>query len=560
MGKLPEGDELDFWVEQVLNDTGALARNVLGMDTDRGADGVPEGEVGKGGIRNSGKHQQMVRFLDDFDTKEGVMVCPRKTYKSSLVEAHIARLILSRPNWCILLLMHDYEMACQRITVIRNLLQEHPIIRKLYGDISGKPLGRPWRKSEYTTALRTDNSLLDPQVKAASPKKMPTGGHYHVILIDDPIDFTDVTTPEAIDRAVNAFRFTTGLRAAGGIRRVVATPYAIGDVVDTALQLPGWKKLVLPVENDVVKREDGSVGLEGESGWPHLSNAALQLQLNMGFDYFMSQFKLRIVRGLHQPFQREQFTPLKWKKEHADLTGFLLTDVSTSERVAGCLNVLCYVGLDERNRLHILDLEVGHWPIGDFCDRYLSMLARWQARVTHTHEVLEAGSTNNGYKAMIAMRAKERGQRINIVTVSRGTADLSKEQRIMCLQPRFQGREVFVMDTVPTTWVDETGPKLLWDPEGYIDLETGRRLPAGELVDQFVRFQQGASRNQKKDIPDAIAQIDELDRTTGNRVCQWRRPLRARMPDHIVRGRSNAPTSGVASRFYARAVGKIRTT
>lgn len=540
----------------MLSDTGFFARNVLGMDTDRGANGVPEGEEGRGGIRNSGKHQQMVAFVDDFSIKHKVLLAPRKSYKSSLVEALIGRVILSRPNWCILLLMHDYEMACQRITVIRDMLREHPVVRELYGDIKG-PL---WRKSEWTTNLRTDNTLLDPQIRVASPRKMKTGGHYHLLVVDDPIEIDDVVTPEAVDKAVTQFKFMEGLRARDAISMLVCTPYEIGDVAHFAMSLPTWQKLILPVENDVINLPDGRPALEGESGWPHLTNDRLAEHLALGFDYFMSQFKLRITKGMHRPFKREQFVPVKWKPEYADLTGYMLTDVSTSEKGSSNLNVLAYIGLDDKLRLHILDLQIGHWPIGDFCDRYLAMLARWSSKISHGCEIFEVAPANNGYKAMLAMKAQERKQRLTITMVPRGTGDLSKDQRILCLQPRFQNREVFVLDSISRTWLNESKIEMLWDPEGHVDPETGQRLPGGELVDQFIHFQPGASRQLKKDIPDAIANIDSLDKATGNRICIWRRPLRDRMPDNIVRPKSTNPAAGVASRFYQKAVSRIRTT
>jgi hypothetical protein len=546
---LPVGPQLDTFVYRVLNDSGYYCRNVIGMNTDMDADGKAIGEKGEGGIRAVGPHQEMVSFVDDMTIELKILLACRHSYKSSLVKGLIERFILRYPNCRILLLMHEQGIAENRVMSIRDELRNNPIIQKLFGDVKG-PM---WRKDKFITSLREDDSLLDPTLTAASPRSLPTGGHYDLIVCDDIVDNKSVQTIEGINRGIDAIRFIMPLRAHGGMVIDVGTLYAEGDAHHFLLEQPGWERLILDCGYDVQQLDDGRMTLVGDPRWPNLSRNFLDEQLALGYSFFMSQYKLQVVGGVHQLFKRDQFIPVSWKDEYKDLTGYLLTDVSTADNTVGALNVLAYVGLDELRRMHILDLEVGHWPIGEFCDRLLRMRARWSAKVNHQSELMEQNSANNVYRAQLHAKAKDVGQRLDLIYISMGSGTLSKEQRIGGLQPRFQAREVYVCnDTVPKTWVDESKIKTLWEPEGYIDPVNELRYPDGELVTQFTRFPTAKLR----DIPDALAMIDSIDRQTGSMLCFYKKPLRERVPNTIVRKRIGAGGSqsrGTADSFYARA-------
>lgn len=80
----------------------------------------------------------------------------------------------------------------------------------------------------------------------------------------------------------------------------------------------------------------------------------------------------------------------------------------------------------------------------------------------------------------------------------------------------------YVMDSVPTLYHDLGKQKTLWDPEGF-KTEDGSFLPEGELVMEFIRFPVYG----KNDIPDALADIDAMDRN-GSRLCHGSSLVQAR--------------------------------
>lgn len=240
-----------------------------------------------------------------------------------------------------------------------------------------------------------------------------------------------------------------------------------------------------------------------------------------------------------------------------DLTGYLLTDVAqgtaigavSKEKGKNALNVLMYVGVDERNRVYILDCEVGRWEMLEFCDRYLNMLDRWSAKVNHRVELWEQVNSNTAYASFINLKARERGRRATFAWQRRNSSEKNKDDRILATQVRFQAREVFVVNTVPRTWVSDGEVRSLWEPEGHVDLLKGAKLPSGDLVEQFVRF----PNHPLKDIPDAFALIDSYDVETHQRICFWMRPSRLAVSDEQRRTVTSSEVRGGSSqRFYER--------
>lgn len=554
MGKLPPAgtpERLHF-IRRMLTDTGFFCRNVLGMDTDRDEHGNAVSDVGKGGVRDWGPHAELIQFLDDDSRKESVILAPRYSYKSSIVQGFILRQILAHPNIAILLYMHDLEIARERCQKIRDILTNNPILQELYPDIQGPK----WAMGEFVTSLRTNQSVMSPTLSVASPDKARTGGRYNIILFDDIVSETNFLTELGRKKCIRVMEMSLNLRGRGTRLIDVGTPYHPADAHHWAMDV-GWDRLThLDVGCDLVVKEDGTLGLTGEARWPNLHKAHLESYLKggMSFPIFMSQFKLQVVAGFNEAFQRHQFQPEQWNDEqHSQLTGYLLTDIAPSGSPRGDFNVLLYVGIDDRNRVYLLDLEIGHWKMYEFCERYLAMLQRWSAKVTHRCELMEDSLNYHSYSQHLHARGRERGIRINIETQKRNQHEKDKDSRIAGLQYRFQAHEVFVMNTIPRAWNTGTEVRELWNAEGYHDPVKGVDLPGGDLVDWFVRF----PNHQKKDVPDTLALVDAVDRKTQTRICYHVRPSKTRLTDEVkrktVRQRKQAETlRGSASRFYER--------
>lgn len=559
MTDLPErgSPERDFFVQRMLSDTGFYARNVLGMDTDRDERGNVTGDVGKGGIRDHGPHQECITFLDDEDQDHPyrMLWAPRSAYKSSILRAYVQRKIIAHPNISILFYMQDRDVAEARCLEIREELVNNPILQELFPNMRG----HLWKRDRFITGLRTDKAGDTPTLFSGSPRTIPVGSRPNEVIWDDIVTENDLGDT-ALARGRRCVERSLPLGAKGCRFTFVGTPKHYADAGHWILEMPGWKKLThLDIGYELKIHDDKSMSLIGTGRWPHLDKSRLEPLLKGGvsFPTFMSEYKLKVVSGSYQAFHRHHFQPISWQEGMRDLTGYLLTDIAqgtapgavSKEKGQGALNVLLYIGIDERNRVHMLDCEVGRWQMLEFCDRYLNMLDRWSAKVNHRCELWEQVHSNTGYATFIGIKARERGRRATIAWQRRNSNEAGKISRIETTQVRFQAREVFVVDTMPRTWINDAEARSLWEPEGHLDHERNVKLPSGDLVEQFVRF----PHHPLKDIPDAFSLVDAHDVESNQRVCFWMRPSRLAIEDAQRRtANDDSGKTGASQRFYDR--------
>jgi len=549
--RLPKNaDHRAFFCERALSDTGFFARNVLGMDTDRDKDGNANSGIGEGGVRDYGPHKQMVDFFDDETEETTVLWAPRYSYKSSVVKAFITRKVLAHPNIAILLYMHDYEEAEERSAQIRDSLLENETIVEMFGNLKGSV----WQRKRWTTSMRSDKSTQQPTLTVSSPKKAKAGGRFNIIIFDDIVPENAPESDATRKEGIRCIERSLNLKARGTLFKQIGTPYHTEDANHWTVNA-GWKACIdMDVGCEVVKKEDGTLGLEGKTRWPNLPLPFLEWYLKKGMSYelFMSQFMLRVVTGMTEAFKRTQFQPISWADcKKRNLTGYLLNDKAPSGSERGDFNVLIYVGIDERQRVHILDIEIGHWQMYEFCQRYLDMLGRWSGRVTHRCEVWEEDPSFHTYKQHLEISGRAVGRTIRVEGQKRNQHEKGKRERIAGLALRFQALEVFVSDTVPRLW--NTGKDLLplWEPEGHIEIDSRTKLPGGDLVTWFVQF----PGHPKKDVPDCLALVDAMSRETHTRVCYWVRPSQTGTTESQVRlpaQRTEQRSRGSAQRFYDR--------
>lgn len=548
-----EPDARQRFIARILSDTGFFCREVLGMHTDRDENGEALSEVGKGGIRAYGPHQKMVEFVDDEDKPFKMLWAPRYSYKSSLVTGYILRTLLRDPNVCVLLMMHDLDMAEERCRVIRDIFEQNEVINELF---PGPKRGKLWRNDRWISGLRTDKTNLNPSLYVGAPGKIRTGSRPNRVIWDDIV--SDLNSKSEIGRedGIRAIEKVIVMRARGAQCIDIGTPYHYGDAHHHILgQPPGnWDCLVdMDVGFDVQVNEDKSMSLVGEGRWENLSKAFLEEQLRGGvrFDTFMSQYKLRVVSGYDSAFKREHFQPIPWSDKLRDCTGYLLTDIAPGGVTVGDYNVLMYLGVNQDGDRIILDLEVGHWTMLEWCERYLNMLARWSSKVTHRAELWERNPAAEPYRQYLVIEGKRRGQRANVLWQVRNQTTGSKEARIYSTQVQFQSGRVYVCNTVPKVFTGGTKVRTLWDPEGDKNPQTGATLPGGELVDQFVMF----PNHPFRDIPDTFALSDSEDKETSQRICYWIRPSTTRPDPATLRVPvHSSPTQGrgTTARFYDR--------
>ncbi len=510
-------------------DTGVFAREVLGFNYDETADPIT-GEVarlnvGSGGVRAEGPHQRCVSLLDGPERKVMIKL-PRNCLKSTMAQAFLSRLIVTQPNIKIAYGMHNLDKATEKSLSIRNSLEENPLIAQLWS--GGEPLRSGfWNQTRWTTSLRTDYSMAEPTFSVFSPEKPLTGGHYHVQVFDDILDDTWVETPRGLELTFNCWRRMGPMLLAGGKEVILCTRYSYADLYGyIEAEMEDLYEIVhYDCGMDIVEEEDGRITLDGESQFGTLTKDMIDVEIRKDFDFAVAQFWNKVSVGSNASFKIENLRVKESFQTHIEeLSGWLLCDSATSDQDPNnCYSVVAYVGLDSAMNAYLLDLRVGHWHPSQFVDEWISCLSKWQRRCNHQGECIEKTTANDVYRASIEEKAQQQRLRLNIQTMMRNQNEPSKIKRITRLTSRWSaGKLIVVSDLIPRNFLHFGKEKLLWDPVGTV-LDSGRRVPAGELVDEFVNF----PKWRYMDIADALADIDAVDKD-GERICYFREVPRSR--------------------------------
>lgn len=530
---LTDHQKVAFFKRRCLDDTGFVCRNILGWNFDEY--GGKRTNVGTGGVRAKGAHQRIVEFLDREDTRYKLLEAPRGSYKSTIIQGFITRQILKNPNVRILYGMKTDEKVAEKSLAIRNSL-EMPLVRDLFGEQRGEL----WDNQKFIVAGRTKKNLQEATVSTFSLKALPTGGHYEFIIVDDLIDHENCKTPESLENAKRVAELIQPLLIAGGTLIYIGTRYDEGDIYaeleSNPLFRPPYGETVIYGAGVRVRQKDGGglfLELDESTGgltFPHLTLELLTERLHGmsrkgDFFTFSCQYLNYVPTGTTAFFKREQFQPLRWGEDMRGLSGYLLTDTATSEKEEGCYSVIAYVLLDVHDNLYLVDLRVGHWRPQQFIEVFFEVLDLWATgdkAANHCGECWEEISLAEVFEAAIKNDARARRIRLHPIKMPRKKTN-DKFARIGRLETPLAKGQFYVVNTVPRTFEDLDGERILWDPEGHTDARSNTKLPGGELVDEFVRF---PSTKWKRDIPDTLAMAYEVRVADGYRYVKHR-PLRA---------------------------------
>lgn len=506
----------EFVRERILADTGAMAR-FLGFDFDR--DPLTNKITRPGGIRPDGPYQEMVAFIDGPDPRK-LLMAPRGSYKSTILIAYVVRQILADPHKRIVWGMATTNRANEVVETVKKLLESHEGILRLFGDVKTDH----WKANEFTVAGRSEY-VKEPSFSVFAIEKNVTGYHCDILILDDLVIEQNSRTEGGLSRTIKAFKGVQPLLDGGGIEIVSNTEYHDADLTNLIRNEMRSEFHLMVMDSGVdIEREEGTgqFKLTGNPRFPHQPMSFLTTKLKVMDPYeFSHQYLNRAMPGGLAEFDRRMFRPVAWREPMRNLSFTMCTDTAASSAESACMSVVAMVGLDANDDAYLFDLVCGHLTTDDYVQKLCDMFERWNKKTTVRGCIFERGPLSSVFRNAIDIETRKRGYRIRIIESSRGQNDPSKVQRIRSLHPRMHQGRFFVVDTVPRFYLDHGQNKMLWDPEGYYDEKTKHRLPAGELVTQFVNFPMNV-KSKRCDIADALADIEAIDHNC-NRLMQGSR-------------------------------------
>jgi len=423
-------------------------------------------------------HRRVCNFIqDNIENKKILLLLPRGTFKSSIVTVGYAlHRIAKNPATRILISNATKPMAVQFLGQVKNHLQRNDKFKDIFGDMSSS--ADSWREDRIYVEREKSYEQKEPTVWAQGTEANVVGSHFDLAILDDLVNDLNIGTKDQIEKVKQYYRGVLDLVDASpeGHKRVIliGTTWHWDDLYswlqdpDTGV-LQDFAVLKLPAYEG--EWGEGNLLFPTRLNWKVLD----ELKRSQGNAHFSAQYMLNPIPTEDQLFKG----PFK-RYEQTDLNGvplrhFIAVDPALSEEKYADYSAMVCVGVDKNNTWYIRDI----WREKVQPNRLIDQIFYWYEKWKPISIGLETVAYQRMLSYQINDEMKKRGVYIPIKELKH--RDMSKEDRIRGLQPRYEIGTVFHPERTAVQQIEY-------------------------LEDELLRF----PRSAHDDISDALASILEL--------------------------------------------------
>lgn len=412
-------------------------------------------------------HKTLCNFIQDRPDKKKLVLIPRGHLKTKLITVGYPILkIIQNPKSRTLIYSATWQTAVDIQQGIQKTMQTSERLNEIWGDIFANP--SEW--SQDRTRLR-DNDKREPTITAAGIDNNLVGGHYDLIIMDDPVNRDNIATQDQIEKVIQRYKDSLDLLEPNGELIVIGTRWHDSDLYGWILE-PG-NGIKDNYEVMIKKAYEGNLdtGEDFVPLWPDkFSKEELQRRLKEeGWYHFSAQYLNNPVPEENASFKREHFRYY----DDTDIRGmnlnkFVLIDPAMTVSKESDYTAMVVIGVDEFSQIFILDIVRRKLSPSELIDMIFFLREKWMP-----HDV--AIETTAFQKTLAySLRDDSRYKRRPFHVTELKTNDRNKEQRIRGLQPLYENAKVFHNKLLPNNVY---------------------------LEDELIRF----PRSQHDDIIDALA-------------------------------------------------------
>lgn len=280
--------------------------------------------------------------------------------------------------------------------------------------------------------IKRKSNPAEATIEAFGLEALPVGRHFKVLVYDDIVVPSSVTTTEQIAKTLEFLQHSYNLGKAGGVRRMIGTRYSYADAYGTVVKNGTFKIRAHPGKKGGT--EDGESVLWDEE--THRKKREEQ-----GPWIYGSQILLDPRSDAQQGFRREWLrhysgiTPA----QSAKMTKYILVDSANSKKKSSDYTAMWCVGLGADGNYYALDMVRDRLNLKERGDRLFAMHRKWKPLQVR-HEKYGLLSDTEHYKQRMELES----YRFNIIEVGGQT---SKIDRIKRLIPIFEAGKFYLPKT-----------------------------------------------------------------------------------------------------------------
>ena len=369
-----------------------------------------------------------------------MILTPRDTLKSTVLQAFVLWLIVKNPDVRILLYGEVHEQAQKRLAVIKRVLQTCETFRDIYGNLDGSKRGLPWNENLFVSGNRKNTAIREGTVETAGLDVVVNSRHFDWIFPDDLHSEKNTKSKDQIEAVKEKVQLLMPLKSKGGKICVAGVFWNDADVHT-------WIKDDLkPV---LFHKQAYTDAEHTKTAYPHaLPLVELDIRKKtMRQDLFSCHYLLDPVAADAFKFQREYFNIIP-KSSFRVLRSYLIIDQAgdptseTVERRDSDNTGMVLWGLNEHQDMILLDGFMGKVSPTEGIEEAIHLIMRYKPYVIG---VERAGIGNMAFYIKEELRKKG----FFAIVADCKPQGRSKVQRVMSLEPYARRRKMFIADECP---------------------------------------------------------------------------------------------------------------
>jgi hypothetical protein len=396
-------------------------------------------------------HSELSEMMMMPDWKKALILVPRDHLKSTFCNStFVVQEILRNFDTRILIGSETAEKAQAFLRTVKNFLI-HPSITEIYGDM----VGTKWTDSEIMVSRRRNPSIKEPTVDTCGIGGLKTGYHYDLMIFDDLVNLSNISTPEQIQKVINFYKQALPQLDPNGRMVVIGTRWHKKDLYGYIL-----KNLSQEFQLKVVRKviEDDRIIYPERFKLDYIES----LRREMGGYMFSCQYMNEPRDSDKEDFKEEWFSHYDRLSSQDVYNCYITVDPAIS-KLKGRHNTGIVVGLVNQRGEVLFDCVLrGQFSPKDTVDRVFELVSKY-SEMPNVHYV-DVGVEAIGFQEMLVDEFDRRMQQTQVFfpLEELKPKQQSKIDRIRGLQPRYQRGNIWHRRGA----CDPLEEELLWLGEG----------------------------------------------------------------------------------------------
>lgn len=422
----------------------------------------------------------------------------RGHYKSTIITyGGTIQEVLCNPEITIGIFSYSRQTASKFLGQVAHDLEHNENLKTCFPDVLF------WKPGSEAPRWSVDKGLVVKRL--SNPKEatieawglvegQPTGVHFQLLVFDDMIEQRNVTNPEQIRKATEAWELSDNLGVGDGTRKwYIGTRYLIGDTYETMLDRKVVKPRLYPATAN--GRPEGKPVFWTPETW---AKKQIEQRSTMA-----AQLLQNPAAGKQAMFEAAWFRP--YEVRPATLNVYIMGDPSRGRTARSDRTAFAVIGIDAQGNKYLLDGARHRMKLSERWQMLLLLHRKW--RQAFGVQMVRVGyerfgqQSDDEYFAEQMLLMKDDDDRFAIDELAwPNEGKASKEDRVQRLQPDFEGGKFFL----PCTLRHDDYGECYWkhNPSDFkIDYQPVR----GQTRLQRAMEAQG----QKWRVPQAITRRDE---------------------------------------------------